>query len=329
MSVGWSVGRLVRNQSLLVGGLVAVECIDCSAEVAVVEAVASGIGAATTLAVALGVGELRRPWVMVSVNVDEDPHFRKASKLLCRCLPLHSLIFVDFLYSVLLLFSFFPFVLVFVLVSVFIIMLFLFLFFSSFFKLYKFLRRLRPGSVSLRVPEAVRIRVPRSCHPGLADTPPVQSDCPPLPSNPPSLHQSPELRLRLRLRLRPKETPASKLDFARFGDRVNSVPQTRQNHSNAPHTPPLIQAYTPSLLTYLTPGTCSGIGRQSQGEGVVAERCYGCGRCLPVCPVGLISKEGSHIPENRHLYNSYRIIYPMFFGYTVFYTYVEYNCYFM
>ena len=71
--VGWLIGRLV-------GGWVSVDCIDCCAEVAVVEAVTCGVRAATSLADTLGVGELRQPWVMVSVNVGEDPHFRKASE---------------------------------------------------------------------------------------------------------------------------------------------------------------------------------------------------------------------------------------------------------
>lgn len=50
----------------------AVDCIDCAADGAVVSAVNDGIEAAKKIA------GLRRPWVMVSVNDDEDLHFRKA-----------------------------------------------------------------------------------------------------------------------------------------------------------------------------------------------------------------------------------------------------------
>ena len=30
--------------------------------------------------------------------------------------------------------------------------------------------------------------------------------------------------------------------------------------------------------------------------GVVADRCYGCGRCLPICPLGLIEEREQHLP---------------------------------
>jgi Fe-S-cluster-containing hydrogenase component 2 len=50
----------------------AVDCIDCAADMAVVSAVNDGIE------VARDIMDLRRPWVMISVNDDEDLHFRKA-----------------------------------------------------------------------------------------------------------------------------------------------------------------------------------------------------------------------------------------------------------
>ncbi|KAF5471586.1 hypothetical protein F2P56_008366, partial [Juglans regia] len=61
----------IRNLSL-VYTLAGVDCIDCAADGAVVSAVNDGIEAAKEIAA------LRRPWVMVSVNDDEDLHFRKA-----------------------------------------------------------------------------------------------------------------------------------------------------------------------------------------------------------------------------------------------------------
>lgn len=53
---------------------VAVDCIDCAADASVVSAVNEGIEAAREIV------PLRRPWVMISVNDDEDLHFRKAGK---------------------------------------------------------------------------------------------------------------------------------------------------------------------------------------------------------------------------------------------------------
>ncbi|CAI7868625.1 unnamed protein product, partial [Closterium sp. NIES-54] len=32
----------------------------------------------------------------------------------------------------------------------------------------------------------------------------------------------------------------------------------------------------------------SSSSSSSSSDGVIAERCYGCGRCIPVCPLGLI-----------------------------------------
>ncbi|KAK1411739.1 hypothetical protein QVD17_32433 [Tagetes erecta] len=61
----------IRNLSL-VYTLAGVDCIDCAADVAVVNAVNEGINAATAML------PIRRPWVMISVNDDHDLHFRKA-----------------------------------------------------------------------------------------------------------------------------------------------------------------------------------------------------------------------------------------------------------
>ncbi|CAA3024879.1 ABC transporter ABCE [Olea europaea subsp. europaea] len=49
-----------------------VDCIDCAAETWVVNAINEGIEAAS------GIVPICRPWVMISVNDDEDLHFRKA-----------------------------------------------------------------------------------------------------------------------------------------------------------------------------------------------------------------------------------------------------------
>ena len=49
-----------------------VDCIDCAAEASVVSAVNEGIEAARAIF------PIRRPWIMVSVNDNEDLHFRKA-----------------------------------------------------------------------------------------------------------------------------------------------------------------------------------------------------------------------------------------------------------
>lgn len=47
-----------------------VDCIDCAAETWVVNAINEGIE------VASGIVPICRPWVMISVNNDEDLHFR-------------------------------------------------------------------------------------------------------------------------------------------------------------------------------------------------------------------------------------------------------------
>ncbi|KAL3752648.1 hypothetical protein ACJRO7_000110 [Eucalyptus globulus] len=61
----------IRNLSL-VYTLAGVDCIDCAADESVVNAVNQGIEAAREIV------EVGRPWVMISVNDDEDLHFRKA-----------------------------------------------------------------------------------------------------------------------------------------------------------------------------------------------------------------------------------------------------------
>ncbi|EEF43092.1 uncharacterized protein LOC8258818 [Ricinus communis] len=61
----------IRNLSL-VYTLAGVDCIDCAADESVVSAVNEGIEAAREIV------NIRRPWVMISVNDDEDLHFRKA-----------------------------------------------------------------------------------------------------------------------------------------------------------------------------------------------------------------------------------------------------------
>ncbi|OIS96442.1 PREDICTED: uncharacterized protein LOC109235727 isoform X1 [Nicotiana attenuata] len=61
----------IRNLSL-VYTLAGVDCIDCAAEASVVNAVSEGVEAARAIV------PIRRPWIMISVNDDEDLHFRKA-----------------------------------------------------------------------------------------------------------------------------------------------------------------------------------------------------------------------------------------------------------
>ncbi|KAI4344783.1 hypothetical protein L6164_011972 [Bauhinia variegata] len=61
----------IKNLSL-VYTLAGVDCIDCAADASVVSAVNEGIEAARDIK------DLRRPWLMISVNDDKDLHFRKA-----------------------------------------------------------------------------------------------------------------------------------------------------------------------------------------------------------------------------------------------------------
>lgn len=60
--------------------VIVVDCIDCAADAAVVSAVNEGIEAA------INIVSFRRPWVMISVNDDEDLHFRKAGDFRIFCL---------------------------------------------------------------------------------------------------------------------------------------------------------------------------------------------------------------------------------------------------
>ncbi|KAA8496859.1 hypothetical protein FVE85_0588 [Porphyridium purpureum] len=67
---------LVRNLAL-VYTLAGVDCIDCAADEAVVRAVRQGIDTANSVLDRFELSQ-RQPILMVSVNDDEDPHFRKA-----------------------------------------------------------------------------------------------------------------------------------------------------------------------------------------------------------------------------------------------------------
>ena len=39
-------------------------------------------------------------------------------------------------------------------------------------------------------------------------------------------------------------------------------------------------------------------GQVRERPGVLADRCYGCGRCLPACPLGLIEDREQHLPAD-------------------------------
>lgn len=84
---GASYQDLPRVQALcLAYTLAGVDCIDMSASKAVVTAAEEGVNAAMALAKrTLGKPLPRRPWLMVSVNDQEDLHFRKASFDPARC----------------------------------------------------------------------------------------------------------------------------------------------------------------------------------------------------------------------------------------------------
>ncbi|XP_034686372.1 uncharacterized protein LOC117914953 isoform X1 [Vitis riparia] len=70
----------IRNLSQ-VYTLAGVDCIDCAADASVVSAVNEGIEAAREIV------PFRRPWVMISVNDNEDLHFRKAEFDPADCPP--------------------------------------------------------------------------------------------------------------------------------------------------------------------------------------------------------------------------------------------------
>ncbi|GJD12122.1 Putative phosphatase [Galdieria sulphuraria] len=63
-----------------------VDCIDCAADGAVIHSVKQGVTDALSYANRLCIS-LRRPLIMISVNDDEDPHFRKASFDTSSCPP--------------------------------------------------------------------------------------------------------------------------------------------------------------------------------------------------------------------------------------------------
>ncbi|MFM1843347.1 MAG: hypothetical protein RLZZ490_2089 [Cyanobacteriota bacterium] len=68
----------IRNLAL-VYTLVGVDCVDLAADPAVVAAAQAGIQAALTLSKQFGESvKTQAPWLMVSLNDGEDPHFRKA-----------------------------------------------------------------------------------------------------------------------------------------------------------------------------------------------------------------------------------------------------------
>ncbi|MGB7414264.1 MAG: 4Fe-4S ferredoxin, partial [Thermosynechococcaceae cyanobacterium] len=74
---------VIRNLAL-VYTLAGADCIDVAPDPAVVATALEGIDAAVAIAPSLGYPS-RRPWLMVSLNDGEDPHFRKASLDPLRC----------------------------------------------------------------------------------------------------------------------------------------------------------------------------------------------------------------------------------------------------
>jgi Fe-S-cluster-containing hydrogenase component 2 len=68
----------IRNLSMLYATL-GVDCVDAAADTAVMAAVREGFAAATALSEDRREAGLQTPWLMVSVNDNEDPHFRKAT----------------------------------------------------------------------------------------------------------------------------------------------------------------------------------------------------------------------------------------------------------
>lgn len=77
----------VRNLTLAYA-LAGVDCVDVSADPAVVSAAQDGLRVAQELiaeAQSRGFGAIARPWLMVSLNDAEDPHFRKATFDPQRC----------------------------------------------------------------------------------------------------------------------------------------------------------------------------------------------------------------------------------------------------
>lgn len=76
----------IRNLSLVYAAL-SVDAIDCAADGAIVAAVRAGITAASLLSNTLLPRPFASPWIMVSVNDDTDPHFRKATFPPSSCPP--------------------------------------------------------------------------------------------------------------------------------------------------------------------------------------------------------------------------------------------------
>jgi Fe-S-cluster-containing hydrogenase component 2 len=78
----------IRNLSLIYA-LLNVDCVDAAADPAVVSAVLAGFAAARAyrLRTEPDADPVSDPWLMVSVNDDEDPHFRKAVIPVASCPP--------------------------------------------------------------------------------------------------------------------------------------------------------------------------------------------------------------------------------------------------
>lgn len=73
----WQISFLKNFEShYFASTLVSVDCIDCAADESIVNAVGEGIE------VAREITRTKRPWVMISVNDDQDLHFRKAGDYL-------------------------------------------------------------------------------------------------------------------------------------------------------------------------------------------------------------------------------------------------------
>lgn len=76
----------IRNLSMLYAVL-GVDCVDAAADSAVMAAVREGFAAAEAFLKEKRVPNFSKPWLMVSVNDDEDPHFRKATFPISACPP--------------------------------------------------------------------------------------------------------------------------------------------------------------------------------------------------------------------------------------------------